>query len=341
MGRKPKNTKIVSQETPEQFELPNMPEKDTKKMTDLEIAVEKCKRNAYGLLENLEYKFKEDGSIDWLKMIPSDLFYARKESFGPDVDINSLDVSELPDDKKVMKLDAIKWILEKGNAENIEFKIGAAYPEYAATTCIITWGKSVFHPNGLVTSGNGEAHAFNNVPPFKYLLSTLSENKSLCRATRLFANISTVYGADELRGEPVEKEDSTDKSGGKSYGVDPNSFLKKTMDECNFSFDKVKSLFISSTSDLELHQKARNWTKPENVDIQFCFDLISRMKRIHGHTTLNELISSRGFTFEKIKARFIETCPNSEKKKAEIWNCVEDIDTSNCWEIINKINSKK
>ena len=38
------------------------------------------KRNEHGLLENVDYTFKEDGSIDWRAMIKPEFLYPNKEN---------------------------------------------------------------------------------------------------------------------------------------------------------------------------------------------------------------------------------------------------------------------
>ena len=39
------------------------------------------KRNEHGLLENVEYEFSEDGSVDWRAMIKSEFLYPNKDWF--------------------------------------------------------------------------------------------------------------------------------------------------------------------------------------------------------------------------------------------------------------------
>lgn len=284
MARKPK-PKSESTAPPEQFELPNMPEKDTKKMTNVEIAMEKRRRDQYGLLPNLEYKFTDDGFVDWESMIPSKFYYANKDFFGPEVDVNSIDVSELPPEKKIINLDGIKWLLQARGAESVEFVIGSAYPDYAAVTCNISWTPNFeqnFKP--LSTSGAGEAHAFNNKAPFKYLVATLAENKALSRAVRLACRIKS-YSTDELRGEPIEKEEDSNQN----LGSQPQDALKKAANDSSLVkeeakkrgmtiFEMVRWSYIQKLQNEEEKEKASKWNDFSDVPREICFVLTGRIK---------------------------------------------------------------
>lgn len=267
MGRKPK-------EKPEQLALPHMPEPT---IDPIQQALEKRTRDPKtGLLPGFDYKFDEFGRVDWESLIPSKFYYPNRDRFGADIDISSLDVSELPPDKKILNLDGIRFLAEIRGLKKIEYKTGAAYPDYSCVTALAEWEPCIDqNMQSVSNSGVGEAHSFNNVAPFKYLLATLSMNKCFSRLTREICRIRS-YATDELRGEPIEKEEH---KSSELAGPSPSNVLDKVIQDHGYTFEKVREAYINRAEKQEEKEMARGWNSTKDIAPLICLAIIDKIKK--------------------------------------------------------------
>lgn len=238
-----------------------------------------------GLLPGFNYTFDEFGRIDWESLIPTKFFYPRKESFEQGTDLSTIDVATLSPDKRVLNLEGIKFLMDLRGATNISIISVESTPEHASVGVKIDWTPCI--DQGMQpysTIGICDAHAFNNVEPFKYVLASLSENKGISRATRLCTRVKT-YAADELRGsKDANKLDGNQESPSVSGGISPKSALVSTMARAGVPFETIKKRYIyegsqpdSTPDQIKWKEKAEKWvdeSSPEPMDI---FVIIKRL----------------------------------------------------------------
>lgn len=271
MARKPKYT-----DTPEQFELPNMPEPT---LTPLQIAKQKRQRNEDGLLISLEHQYNEDGSVNWEAMIPSEYFYANKDKFPEGTNTRDLNMDDLRPDQKIINLAGIHWAYKAAGGLGYKFTIGAAYPEFASVSCDITWrGTYESDMKEITSSGVGEAHSFNNIEPFKYLVSILSMNKAFSRAVRDRCGIKS-YATDELRGEKGDKENPSTNSNIEPKGSSPNDHLEFVAASAGHTFEKVKNHYLKVEPDSNKKDLATKWESYKDIPPLICLEISAKIEK--------------------------------------------------------------
>ena len=87
------------------------------------------KRDSEGLLENIEYSYKEDGSIDWRKMVKNDYLVPNKQK------TSETDVSKLDDSKILILLAGIKELAQIRGFKSVKYTVSHADMEYVCVTC--------------------------------------------------------------------------------------------------------------------------------------------------------------------------------------------------------------
>jgi len=283
MGRKPKNTTSVSPETPEQFELPNMPEKKDLE-SPLEIAVKSNIRDEKGLLPGINYILTDDGrKINWRKMVDPKYIVVWKEKFGPDVDTKSLDITELPDDKVLILLNGFKKLLKLRGAESVKYTVGQAHESFASVTCDISW-ISNFENREKTSSGCADAHYHNTNSFSKFYCSSIASNRALVRAVRDHLEIE-ILGFDEIGETPSEEENENSLIGALPHNsLESAAKNSKTLNDASKKkgmslFEFVRWGYIETSENPEEKESAAKWESWSDIPRQTCFVLTTRIKR--------------------------------------------------------------
>jgi len=237
-----------------------------------------------GLLAGYEYTFDDFGRVDWEALVPTQYFYPRKESFTADTDFSTLDVSTLSPQQRVLNLEGIKFLMDLRGAKNITMQIGSASTEYASVSHRIEWEPCI--DQGMKeysTVGCGDAHSFNNVEPFKYVLLPLAMNKSLSSSVRAATRVHT-YTVDELRGGDSKKNGHETEPTSHSGSLSPLSALKEKMSKVNIGFNQIKNTYIKegkserATEDqITLGKRAEEWTDESSIKALDIFVIITRL----------------------------------------------------------------
>ena len=90
-------------------------------------------RNQYGLLDNINYIYHEDGTINWRKMVKTEYLVPNRQK------TQETDVSKLEDRELLILLGGIKELAQIRGYTKVEYKVVAASENYFATSCKITW----------------------------------------------------------------------------------------------------------------------------------------------------------------------------------------------------------
>ncbi len=226
----------------EPFENPN-------KMPPMEIMkhryqdkIVNWRRDEYGFLP-IEYKFKENGRVDWAAMIPKEFFVPNKEKFPEGTDLASLEVEKLRDDQLLLLLAGVRYIGLIRGIKSIKKVFSASNQQFSSCVCTVEFIPN-FETNGQVFTydGEGDAH-FENTSSFaQRFLTTISGNRAEARAIKLGLDIS--FLTQEEMG-PTKKEIEQQKA--KSAGAhNPINTLQKVIKQANFSFGSVKKAFVKN-----------------------------------------------------------------------------------------------
>lgn len=156
------------------------------------------KRNQHGLLENIEYEFNEDGSVNWRAMIKQEFLYPNKDWF----EARKKDVPTSPeglDDKQLLiMLGGIKELARLRGFQSVSFKTDHLSDTYVIANCEIVWSPN-YESNGETIVYQDVANAtLQNTNSFAAkFLETIACNRAFVRCVRNFLNIHIV-GADEI-----------------------------------------------------------------------------------------------------------------------------------------------
>ena len=171
------------------------------------------KRLENGLIEGLNYiRDEKTGKIDWFKTLPKEPEYIyinqdRKKQVEAYTNktFEETKIEEVKEQDLILTLKGIRWLLDVRGYKYVKFNTISANAEYAATTCEICFLPNDGENFEQVFTGSACAH-FQNTGNFatKYLLE-ISSNRALCRATRLYLNISAV-SREELGASISEPE---------------------------------------------------------------------------------------------------------------------------------------
>ena len=212
------------------------------------------KRNEHGLLDNVDYVFNEDGSVDWRAMIKPEFLYPNKGWF--DARNKPLPTSpEGLDDKQLLiMLGGIKELARLRGFKSVTFDTDNVSDGHVKSTCNIHWIEN-YESNGSTISYEDVANAtLDNTDSFtSKFLETIACNRAFVRCVRNFLNIHIV-GADEIdkskgAGQAVEADSI-------ATPVTPVELLMKTLREKHGvdSFESCKDVL----RDLWKSEKYRN-----------------------------------------------------------------------------------
>lgn len=221
-------------------------------------------RNEHGLLENADYQFNTDGSVNWRAMIdPSHLFPNRDWFKTRKMDMPN-SIEGLKDHQLLIKLSGIKELARLRGFSDIHYETVKCEHDHVAVVCRIT-----FIPN-YETGGNqvvfqdmANATIHNTSDFGQIFLETIACNRAFVRCVRNFLNVHIV-GDDEINKNNKPKQTQM----AQNSGLTPHSILSTAaQNKLNcVSFDDFKHVL----RDWWREEKYRNedissWEKWEDI----------------------------------------------------------------------------
>ena len=151
-----------------------------------------------GLIEGVEYKFNEDGSINWRAMIKPEHLYPNREWFESRKLQMPDSIEGLGDHQLLVKLAGIKELARFRGFACVHYTLNTISPDYATAICEIRWLPN-YETSGLEQTFSSAANATKeNCSGFGIkFLETIAENRSFVRSVRNYLNIHIV-GDDEI-----------------------------------------------------------------------------------------------------------------------------------------------
>ena len=156
------------------------------------------KRDEHGLLENVDYVFNEDGSVNWRAMIKPEFLYPNRDWFNyrnkPVPDSSE----GLADNQLLIMLGGIKELARLRGFENVSFEIDNVSESYVVASCEILWSPNYESGKQRVAYQDVANATLDNTDSFaSKFLETIACNRAFVRCVRNFLNIHIV-GADEI-----------------------------------------------------------------------------------------------------------------------------------------------
>jgi hypothetical protein len=234
------------------------------------------KRNDDGLLENVDYVFNEDGSIDWRSMIKPEFLYPNKGWFDARNKPVPNSTEGLDDKQLLIMLGGIKELAKLRGYTGVEFQVNNVSDGYVTAKCTIYWQKNYESVGDWTTEYQDVANAtLANTDAFcAKFLETIACNRAFVRCVRNYLNIHIV-GADEIdksqgAGQAVESEAVAP--------ITPVGLLQKTLREKHQvdSFEGCKELLRDLWKDDKYrNDSAKKWGSFTDIPAKEARKLIS------------------------------------------------------------------
>lgn len=170
-------------------------------------------RNDLGLIENVEYKFNDDNSINWRGMVKSEHLFANRSWFESRKLSVPQSIDGLSDAQLLIKLSGIKEVAKLRGYKSVKYDVIKCEPSYVAIKCGITWIPNYESQYESYFEDIANATANNTTDFAVKFLETIAANRAFIRAVRNFLNIHIV-GSDEIdsskKATPAFIEDDSD-----------------------------------------------------------------------------------------------------------------------------------
>jgi len=203
------------------------------------------KRNANGLVDGLEYKYDDQGLIDWRAMLDDKWLYPNPSSVERGICKRNTPVSELQDKDLCIMLGGLKELAQWRGFANVFYTVVTANLDYVAMSCQIDWipNFETSDNKNIAFSSVADAHIGNTKSFAKNFLAAIAENRAFSRAVRSFLRINIVSDIElgEVKGQETYTEESQS-----CIEVDKTETLKKLMEQKNVSFEQVKDKLIKA-----------------------------------------------------------------------------------------------
>ena len=243
------------------------------------------KRNEHGLLENVDYEFNEDGSVNWRAMIKEEFLYPNKDWFASRKKDVPTSVEGLSDKQLLIMLGGIKELAKMRGYSTVAFDVTQPSDGYVTAKCTINWDKNYETQDEVAYQDYANATLANTDNFCAKFLETIACNRAFVRCVRNYLNIHIV-GADEIdkskganNSNTVEYDASSDSA---MLPLTPAGTLQKALDEDNGvkSFDDFKSLLRTFwKEEIYKNEEAANWKSYDDIPAKECRKLIAICKK--------------------------------------------------------------
>jgi len=238
------------------------------------------KRNEHGLLENVDYVFNEDGSVDWRAMIKEEFLYPNKGWFDSRSQPVPTSSEGLEDKQLLIMLGGIKELAKMRGYSTVAFDVVHSSDGYVTAKCMINWNKNYETQDEVVYEDYANATLANTDNFCAKFLETIACNRAFVRCVRNYLNIHIV-GADEIdksKGAPAQ----TYESDSEFSITTPVDLLQKTLRDKHSvdSFDECKELLRELwKSDKYRNEDAKEWSSYKDIPTKEARKLIVALSK--------------------------------------------------------------
>ena len=238
------------------------------------------KRNDHGLLENVDYKFNEDGSVNWRAMIKPEFLYPNKGWFEARNKPVPSSIEGLEDNQLLIMLGGIKELAKMRGYINVDPKVTSVSEGYVTAKCTIEWIGNYESTGNYITYSDVANATLDNTDAFcAKFLETIAFNRAFVRCVRNYLNIHIV-GADEIdksRGSSQSYE-----SDAVATPITPVDLLEKTLREKHNvdSFDGCKNILRGLwKSESYRNESAKEWSSFKDIPAKEARKLIAVLNK--------------------------------------------------------------
>lgn len=238
------------------------------------------KRNKYGFLENVDYIFKEDGKVDWRKMIkPEFLVFNRDKKeeiekvYGKKLE--ELSVTEVEDKYLLILLFGIRYLASLRGFLSVYPHVDYSSDYKSTVSTIIYWiGNNDTEMRGE-TFGDVASASFANTNGFgQKFLESIAANRSFVRAVRNYLEINIV-GFDEVQSESKENGQKVEVATPDPTNI--NNILQKASEELGLTFEQFKEgVKLKYTS--QIQSDYSKWSSYKDLPPSDAYKLVGILK---------------------------------------------------------------
>ena len=217
------------------------------------------KRNSHGLLENVEYIFNEDGSVNWRAMIKPEFLYPNKGWFDSRNQPVPTSPEGLEDKQLLIMLGGIKELAKMRGYSTVAFDVVHSSDGYVTAKCMINWNKNYETQDEVVYEDYANATLSNTDSFCAKFLETIACNRAFVRCVRNYLNIHIV-GADEI--DKSQASAQSYESDAVATPITPVDLLEKTLREKHNvdSFEGCKNVLRDLwKTESYRNEKAKEW----------------------------------------------------------------------------------
>tara|TARA_R100000231_G_scaffold139617_1_gene121679 strand:- start:4792 stop:5553 length:762 start_codon:yes stop_codon:yes gene_type:complete len=240
------------------------------------------KRNEHGLLDNVNYIFNDDGSVNWRAMIKPEFLYPNKDWFNIRKKPVPDSIEGLEDRQLLIMLGGIKELAKLRGYISVDFDVKNVSASYVTAKCTICWSNNYETANDSIITYTDFANASElNTDDFcMKFLETIACNRAFVRCVRNYLNVHIV-GADE-----IDKSKNADNSISVEYddapAITPTDLLEKILKTKHnvTSFNDFKSILRDFwKKETYRNEQARDWSSFEDISAKDARKLIAVLKK--------------------------------------------------------------
>lgn len=241
---------------------------------------ESYKRDSNGLLENVQYIFNDDGSVNWRAMIKDEHLYPNKEAFLRFNKEVPKSIEGLKDNQLLITLGGIKELLKLRGFLSMEPKIIESGEERAVCSCEISFIAN-YETDGHVVDYAEVANAtLDNTDGFSAkFLECIAANRAFVRCVRNFLNVHIV-GADEIdKSDPDEVAERKQKTVSRSSS--PDGVLEKCARDHDInSFEEFKDFLREMwVEKVYINEEVKSWEAYSDIPAKEARTLLAVLKK--------------------------------------------------------------
>jgi hypothetical protein len=231
------------------------------------------KRNSDGLVQGLDYKFDDQGLIDWRAMLDNKWLYPNPSSVDKGFCKRNTPVSDLQDKDLCIMLGGLKELAQWRGFANVNYTIVSASPEYVAMSCEIDWipNFETSDSNNVTFSSVADAHLGNTRSFAKNFLAAIAENRAFSRAVRNFLRINIV--SDIELGETKGQETYTEEQQS-CIEIDKTATLKLLMTQKGITLEQIKEKLNQAG-----YKNAEGISSVEDISTVWQVEIIKKLKK--------------------------------------------------------------
>jgi hypothetical protein len=224
------------------------------------------KRDKNGLLENVQYQFNEDGSINWRAMIKEEHLFPNKSWFEARKKPMPKTIEGLQDSQLLIKLSGIKELAKLRGFSSVSYFVEKCEHDHVAVSCSMRFTSNYETNNEQVHFQDMANATLNNTSNFATkFLETIACNRAFVRCVRNFLNVHIV-GDDEIdksdsRAAPIQNATS-------ASSLSPTSILENTAAKelgCGTFKDFKESLRKFWADETYRNEDAANWGSYDDI----------------------------------------------------------------------------